>query len=137
MSVRGALAAGRGLHAALYLDTVTITRVTGRTLNIDNVYVDTVETVYTGPCRLKRPTTEPGQADVTDQAVTVRRYDLELPWDAVAAELGTDPARVLVNDVATLTASDDGWAIGVPLTVLDAGLTGTSTARHLTVEARQ
>jgi hypothetical protein len=136
MTARSALAGGRAAHAQLYFDVCTITRVTGRVLGSDNAYTDTLATVYTGPCRLKRPTTEAGQAQVGEQAVRVRQYELHLPWDAVAVQVGTDPATVLENDVVTLTASDDAWAIGRPLTVLDAGLSGSTTARRLTVEAR-
>lgn len=128
MSVASALAAGRRAQERLFVDTCTITRVTGRALNGSNVYVDTLATIYTGRCRLKKSTTQPTGAVVGEQSVTVRLYDLDLPWDA--------PTAVHVNDVATVTASDDAWVIGVPLTVLDAGLSGSTTKRRLTVEAR-
>jgi hypothetical protein len=129
MSVESALAAGRAAHAQLFVDACTITRVTGHTLDpATNVYTDTVVTIYTGPCRLRQPTTDPSLAEAGEQAITVRRYWLDLPWNA--------PAAVAVHDIAALTASDDAWAIGRPLTLVGIGLSGSSTKRRLTVEDR-
>lgn len=128
MSLKSVLARGRARHAVLLVDACTISRVTGQTLDPDtNQLTPTTEQIYAGECRLKtyrvgRPATA-GEA-----SIELQRYELELPWDA--------PVPVMRDDVATMTAGDDTWVIGRPLTVTDVSYSGTSTARHLIVEDR-
>ena len=130
MSAADTLAEGRLAHLELMVETCTVKRVTGQTLDANDVLVDTFTTIYPvapalGICRVKAfrmgHQTEAGQV-----AVQMRGYDVQLPWDAVG--------EILRSDVLTVTASDDAWLIGRPLTVTEVNYSGTQTARHILVE---
>ena len=127
MSAADTLAEGRLAHLELMVETCTVKRVTGQTLDANDVLVDTFTTIYPvapalGICRAKAfrmgHQTEAGQV-----AIQMRGYDVQLPWDAVG--------EILRADILTLTASDDPWVIGRPLTVTEVEYSGTQTARHL------
>jgi len=107
------------------LDVCVVTRVTGQTLDANDVLVDTLTTVYTGPCRIKAFRTG-HQTEAGQVAIQMRGYDVQIPWDAVG--------EILRSDVLTVTASDDAWVIGRPLTVTEVNYSGTTTARHILVE---
>ena len=127
MSVQGALAAGRAAHLQVMLDECIVTRVTGQTLDANDVLVDTVTTIYPvapalGICRIKAFRTG-HQTEAGQVALLLRGYDVQLPWDASGA--------ILRSDTLTITASDDAWVVGRPLTVTEVEYSGTQTARHL------
>lgn len=136
MSVRSILAQGRAAHLQLLIDTCTIKRLTGQTLDPDtDVMTPTYETIYDDPdspgagasCRLKafrigRP------VEAGEVSIELQRYELHLPWDAVPT--------VMRDDIATVISSDDSWVVGRPLTVTDISYSGSTTARHIIVEDR-
>jgi len=107
------------------LDTCTVQHQTGQALDANDVMVPTFATAYTGQCRVKAfrmgHQTEAGQV-----AIQMRGYDVQLPWDAVG--------EIHRSDVLTVTASDDAWLVGRPLTVTEVNYSGTQTARHIMVE---
>jgi len=115
VSVQGALARGRAAHLQVMLDTCIVQHPTGQALDANDVLVPTFTTVYTGQCRVKAfrmgHQTEAGQV-----AIQMRGYDVQIPWDA--------PGQVLRSDVLTVTASDDAWVVGRPLTVTEVNYSG-------------
>jgi len=125
VSVAETLAAGRAAHLQVMLDTCTVQHQTGQALDANDVMVPTYATVYTGQCRVKAfrmgHQTEAGQV-----AIQMRGYDVQIPWDAAG--------KILRSDILTVTASDDAWVIGRPLTVTEVNYSGTQTARHILVE---
>lgn len=125
MTAPALLARGRAAAQRLMLDTVTITRVTGRVFDpVGGQYADTTATVYTGPADVKpRDQVARGQeAGETD--VSVSAYDVKLPWAASAS--------VRVEDRVTATASPDPRLVDRPLLVTGVGLGARRTAWHLT-----
>jgi Family of unknown function (DUF6093) len=135
VSVAGALARGRDRHTALMVEggeLCTIARPAGRVLapGTDQL-VDTLDPVYgfdppdSGICRMKAFRT--GHPVTAGQvAVMQRGYDVNLPWDATG--------QVNRGDVLTMTASDDPWVLGRPMTIIEVNYSGTQTARHVMVE---
>jgi hypothetical protein len=107
------------------LDTCTVQHQTGQALDSNDVMVPTFVTVYTGQCRVKAFRTG-HQTEAGQVAILMRGYDIQLPWDA--------SGPVLRADILTITASDDTWLIGRPLTVTEVEYSGTQTARHIKVE---
>lgn len=127
MTPESVLAAGRAAHAALMLDACLITRSGVPVWDpAAGTYTTSFTTVYTGSCRVKRPTVEDVQAG--DREVAQRTYHVALPQDA---------APIAVGDVLTVTASTDEWLQGHPLIVTALELGSARTARWLTVEDRQ
>ncbi|MGI5161394.1 DUF6093 family protein [Microbispora sp. CA-102843] len=128
MSVEDVLAGGRRAAAQLLLDACLIERKAGPPTfdPATGEYVQQWETVYAGPCRLKRSAGGDDTQLGDSQSVTLHQYPVRLPWDAVP--------EVRREDRLTLTASDDAWAVGRPMEVVDVGYSGTSTGRHLMVE---
>lgn len=127
MSAQSVLNAGRSAHLQLMLDGCEITRGGERTWDPETgAYTDLPPAVvYTGQCRVK-PASVGDDADAGEQLVALRRYTVELPYDA--------PAPVEVGDVFTTTATSDPWLPGVPLTVVAVELGTSRTARWITVE---
>lgn len=114
----------RAVATQIMLDTVTITRTTPGPLDEDTgLYPATVETVYTGPARLKTAPT--ATTDAAGVAVDASRPILELPW--------SDAPAVAPGDLVHI---DTGPLAGTDLDVY-AEVTGTtSTARRYTCERR-
>lgn len=84
----------------------------------------TGDTVYSGPCRL-RPTGGDRIVIAGEAPITLRMYDLTLPWDATGLK---------VDQVVTLDESNDPHSDGRTFTVTDIQ-GGTDTAyRRLIVE---
>lgn len=112
VDLAGLAAAGRALAEQLQGDSGLITRpaATPGTIDGSGVYTPTAAaTVYTGPCRVRRPTTAQEQQIVFgDINVTVARFIVNLPYDA---------PHVAIGDVFTLTVSDDPQILGVPMRV--------------------
>lgn len=126
MTALSAVRRGRRQALALMVETCTIKRRTGTSLDpLTDKYADTFTTVYAGQCRVKPASsehvTESGQV-----AVATRRYIVSIPADS--------PAAVARGDVVTVTVSTDATLVGRPLTVLDVTLGELVTARRLTVE---
>ena len=125
VTVAETLAAGRRAHLAVMLDTCTVKHQTGQALNANDVMVPTYATVYAGPCRVK-PFRTGHQTEAGQVAILMRGYDVQLPWDA--------PGQILRADILTVTASDDAWVVGRPMTVTEVEYSGTTTARHIKIE---
>lgn len=91
-------------------------------------YTSTATPIYTGPCRLKEAFTSE-EAQAGEQQIRTRRYTVSLPWDKA-----TTPVKV--EDVVTLTASDDAWVTGVALYVISVEYGSDRSARRLVLEER-
>lgn len=128
MTARSAVRRGQRLAAKIMLETCTIQRRSGRTMDpTTDKYTDTFASVYTGQCRIK-PLTGAQQAAAGQVAVELRRYVVSIPMTA--------PVNVNRGDVVTLTVSQDSEVVGRPLTVIDVALGELATVRRLTVEDR-
>jgi hypothetical protein len=120
------IAAGRRFQEARMPATCTITRVTGRTFNeATGEYTDTVQTVYTGKCRLDfRASLQTLERDMEGQLLADQRPTLFLP--IVGSE------AVTVNDMVTVTGNPlDGAAVGMRIRVTGLSATTYATARRL------
>lgn len=98
MSVVDLLVKGRAAAESLMVDTCTVTRVTGRTLDEDDgTYSDTTSIVYSGKCRIQ----------VRNAAVAALPLSGEREVVAFMLELQTPMtgAALAVGDVVTVTAS--------------------------------
>jgi len=131
MSVSSVVAAGRAAHAALMIDACTVSRAIPGTrvyVPATQSYTEDVETVYTGPCRLKiwRGTDE--QASETE--VNVQRYYVDLPLT------GATP-NVARRDLLTVTASLNPALVGRALVLTDVETETTDTALRITAEFQQ
>ncbi len=126
MTVGSALARGRAAHLKLLIDSCTIRRKTGETLDTaTGLLTPAFVVVYAGPCRIKpyrtgRPTT------AGDTAVMRRPYEVLIPWDAI------EP--IFRADRVTVDRSDDPWVTAREMTVAEVNYSGTQTVRHLLVE---
>lgn len=118
---------GRKQAEALMESTCVITRVTSETQNDDGSVTPTLETIYTGPCRLRFPTVRPEVALVEGQSIVKDRGILSLP---IAGSAG-----VRADDIAVVTLSavlDPGSTVTVRI---ETPFTQThSTARRFPVE---
>ncbi|MCC5574478.1 hypothetical protein IMZ11_02330 [Microtetraspora sp. AC03309] len=128
MSVASALARGRTAALQLMVDSCRIERKTGSSFNeasgaVTEMWVE----VYAGRCRVKGGSSG-RDAQYGEGEVTLHRYEVRIPWDAVA--------EIKRCDRLTITASDDAWVIGRHLEVIDVTYTGTSTARKISAEDR-
>lgn len=106
-------------------DTVTLSHPgTQQTWNEATQSTDTVPLApyYSGPARVSPAGTQSLEQDAGDQLVTTRTYAVSLPW-------GT--SDVLINDVATVTASADPQLAGQVLYVKDAPGSAQRTALRL------
>lgn len=112
VDLAGLAAAGRALADQLQGDTGTITRpaATPGTIDGSGVYTPNPSTtIYTGPCRVRKPTTALEQQIVFgDVNVTVARFIVNLPHDT---------PHVNIGDVFQLTVTDDPAILGVPMRV--------------------
>lgn len=85
------------------------------------------ELVYEGPCRVR--VAGQGRGDVVVQAgeepITLRTYDVTLPWDATGIE---------VDHVLAVTESSDSALVGRPLRVRDVRFGSWDLGRRLVVE---
>lgn len=97
MSAVTATLAGRRMAESLMVDTCTIRRVTGSSTN-DNtaVVTPTYSTVYTGKCKLQRPSAG-GRRDIAEASVVLAPLELHLPV------VGSESVRV--DDVVTIDTS--------------------------------
>lgn len=128
MTMRRALARGRRRHLALMIDTCEITRSGGAQVwdPVTGSYTTPPPgQVYAGACRVK-PWAAGEDTQAAEHQIALRRYWVELPWDA--------PEQVEVGDVVTVTSSTDAWLVDRPLVVTPIELATARTARWLTVE---
>ncbi len=125
--LREFVARGRTRHALLAVDTVTVTRVTGQTLNTTTgAYTQTTSTIYTGGARYKRETALEREAGDSERASA--KPILVLPYDATGADL------LRKGDVVTFTASIDSALVGKTCVVIGPEHGTTTTARRWLVE---
>lgn len=115
---------GRQLAVTLLIDQGTITRPGTGAGTMDPVtgdYTPPASTlIYTGRCRVRRPSTAQEQELVFgDLNTTVSRYTVDLPFDAPPVD---------VNDVFTLTVTDDAEVLNVPMRV--AAIVGKSVLMY-------
>lgn len=112
VDLQGLAAAGRALAVQLQGDTGTITRpaTSSGTIDGSGVYTPPSSTVvYTGPCRVRRPTTAQEQQIVFgDINVTVARFVVNLPYDA---------PHIAIGDVFKVTVTNDPQIVNVPMRV--------------------
>lgn len=87
-----------------------------------------VETVYSGPCRVRHSGAGRGLADTPGDQVTLRQYEAIVERNA---------ADIREGDALTVTASDDALLVGRPLYVLSATWSAENLHRRLTLEDRQ
>ena len=120
------LARGRAWRTGIMLDTVTVTRQTGRTYNeVSRTYSATVLTVYTGQARIVPWRGNDEQAAETE--VTVYRYRIQFPLTATSPEIKR-------QDVVTVTASTNPTMVGKVLNVTEPEIGTTATALVVTAE---
>lgn len=113
--------------ATRFVDTCTIGRVTGRTLNTSTgVYTPTVVSQYSGPC-LVRPQA-PASAQAGQELIEQRNYRVFLPYTVTA---------VKVDDVVTVTSIFDGVLNGKQLIVRNILADTYNTRRVLECEDNQ
>jgi hypothetical protein len=117
---------GRARHAELCIDAGTATRVTGHTLTAAGGYTDTLTTVYTGPCRVKREQADEQVAGDTERSAV--RTVLVLPWDEPAS------GDLRKGDRFTVTATGDDRLQDRDLVVIGPAPGTTSSARRYLVE---
>lgn len=113
VDVAGLAEAGRAIASDLQQDNGTITRKgagSGVLNPVSGVFSPpAATTVYSGQCRVRKPTTAMEQEIVFgDINTTVSRFIVNLPYDAPIVD---------IDDVFTLTASDDSQILGVPMRV--------------------
>jgi uncharacterized protein DUF6093 len=131
MSVSAVVAAGRAAHAALMIDACTVSRpIPGTRVYVPATqsYTEDVETVYSGPCRIKIWRGQDEQA--ADQEVNVQRYYLDLPLSDTAPD-------VRRRDTVTITASLNAALVGRVLILTNAEAETTDTALRITCEFAQ
>lgn len=115
----------RSMVSRFLVDTCTVTSPAATAFDPDDGYSDaTGATVYTGPCRVARPS-GPQQVEAGEDTVTLGRFDVTLPWDTVALE---------VNQLVTVTASGDPFLIGRVLRVIDVQGMSDAPYRRLVCE---
>jgi hypothetical protein len=83
--------------------------------------------VYSGACHLRKSNDPLGGTDriSAHKNITVRNYQLEIPWNATPLQ---------VNDVVTVTSSDDAHLVGRKLRVTKVHQNSTLIVRRMTVE---
>lgn len=134
MSVASVLAQGRTAALQLMLDTVTIRRATGGPTFDPTTGTETTPlgSIYSGPADVKAMTVSGGTAQAGEREITIRTYDIKLPF-------GTQPdgdTRFRLDDEVTVDACDDTSFVGLVLTVVDVQHGGRRTALHLVAEDR-
>ncbi len=117
--IGGVLDLGRRMAESRMLDTCKVTRVTRGAFNeATGKHSVTTTDVYTGPCRVKHPTTAAKPADAGSQLVVVSGLELHLPLTGSGVRAG---------DVVEITASQTrAEEVGRKFTVV-APFDGTQT----------
>lgn len=108
--------------------TCTITRVTGRALSESTgEYVDTLATVYQGPCEFRFDSEALNAVDGQGQILSEQRPLVKLPVEGSAA--------VQVDDVGTLTGHPlDAGMVGLKFRIAGVHTKTRATSRRLPVE---
>lgn len=130
MSVAEALRRGRAAVAQLMTDIVTITRAGSTTFdpNTGRNTPGAATTLYAGPADVKPMAMAAAQQEAADREVTLRSYDVKLPF--------TVSADIRLDDTVTVSASPDPTLAGLVLVVTDVQHGARRTARHLIAEDR-
>lgn len=96
--IGGALGMGRRMAESRMTDTCTITRAGSPTWDESKgEYTSTAVSVYSGPCRVKHPSTVARDVDAGSQLLAVTQLELHLPVSAVG---------VRADDLVTITGSE-------------------------------
>ncbi|MGW4803001.1 DUF6093 family protein [Kitasatospora sp. NPDC004272] len=125
------LAAGRAAHEELMIDTVRLllpgqpvyNSATGQTSH-------PLTELYSGPARVKPTQSVSEDANLGQRLVVQRRYEVALPWSAVAT------ARVVPGVQVVVDASPDLRLTGRTLWVTSVAESATATAWRLAAEDR-
>ncbi len=147
MSIAGLVAAGRGAHERLMVDTCTITRETQGELDPSTgVYAPVVVTIYSGKCRVKvAPVTQAEAAERRNvissplvmlplrDSLLLGGYDEGLAYDSNGYNVSED---VQERDTVTVVASVNIDLVGVEFSVIGAEESTTATARKFKIERR-
>jgi hypothetical protein len=133
MSVGSVLARGRTAALQLMLDTITVSRVTGRAYNETTLeYEPTTITLYAGPADVKPLDVGDREVQAGEREVALRTFDVRLPFGTAAAG-AEDFAR---GDLVTVDSSDDESLAGRVLTVTGIQHGSRRTVRHIDAEDR-
>jgi hypothetical protein len=81
--------------------------------------------IYTGPCRVQPRATDDRVVNVGEEPTSQRDYTVSLPWDA---------PEIKVDDLVTVTASNDPLLVDRVLRVLDVAHSTLQTSRELVCE---
>lgn len=125
------LARGRRARTVLMRDAVTIGRPSGPPVFDDTTgeYTPAATTpVYSGRADVKPRATAGSEIEAGERQLVLRDYDVALPWTAAVT--------VEVDDLLTVTGSDDPTFVGRVLTVTAVEHGGRRTAHHLSAEDR-
>lgn len=124
----GATRMGRRQAEALMTSACTITRVTGRVLSESTgEYVDTLTTIYDGPCEFRFDSEVVSPVDAQSQLLTEQHPMVKLP-------VGTS-AGVKVDDQGTLTVHPlDAGVVGLRFRIAGLHSKTRATSRRLPVE---
>lgn len=130
MTVESVVAAGRQATDRLLIDTCTIVRPGAAEATLDEatgaLVPPATTPVYAGVCRLRqRAGGATGDVDAGEQQISLRDYLLEIPWDSTPPE---------VNDLASVTVSDDAHLAGRELRITQVHHSSTLLVRRMTVE---
>lgn len=129
MSVDSILAAGRARRQLLMRDAVTIVRPGPPVFDASTgAEVAFGAPVYTGIADVKAMTVAATDEQAGEREISVRTYDVALPF-GTAAEIRRD-------DQVRVDTCDDESFVGAVLTVVDVQHSGRRTARHLIAEDR-
>lgn len=94
----GTLTLGRRMAESRMTDTCTITRAGSPTWDESKgEYTSTPVQVYSGPCRIKHPTTTAKDVDAGSQLLAVSQLELHVPVTA---------SGVMADDLVTITGSE-------------------------------
>jgi hypothetical protein len=123
------LARGRSRRLLLMRDAVVIARNGVPTFDPDTGdYTAPSDAVYEGAADVKPIAVGDTDVQAGQRETVLRRYDATLPFDTTTT--------FVLEDVLTVTASDDEHLIGRPLTVVAVQYGPRRTGLHLTVEDR-
>lgn len=118
---------GQVLAESLMLDTCTISRAGAETFDdATGTYSDTESTVYSGKCRLKPSVLSADRvAQAAERQIALWPFSVSLPVDVTDVEL---------DDVVTVTASQDPSLVGVRLRIRSVARGTYLTARRVDCE---
>lgn len=134
MSVGSVLARGRGAALQLMRDQVTISRLGLPVFDPSTgAEISAGTTIYTGSADVKAMTVAVRDTQAGEQEITLRTYDVRLPFGTVPSPGGP---RFLVDDLVSVDECEDPGLEGLVLHVVDPQHGGRRTALHIIAEDR-